>query len=201
MRIKSILLLIPILLIVSFIESKAQNNNRFEHKNQNALVFNMGLFDLLHLIEDNLPLTRQKIENMGFELAKVREKEGITDYTATPVKLADGIRLVNIDLWERSDELGEHTFFILDIKNKMIMRQELENHLGEFVFLPEDHIALGKTAMYGKLVRESEFTALYTREPENILLNVSFYSTEPSEQSSSDPGLTYREFYRRRGAK
>ena len=142
----------------------------------------MDIFSLFHLIEGNMPLTRQKIEDIGFVLVKTREKDGYTDYIATPVDLNDGAKLVNIDLWERNDESGRHIFFILDIKNRVVTRKELENHLGSFALLPDGDITLGKTAIYEKIVRGSEFSALYTQAPQNILLNVSFSSIEPLEQ-------------------
>ena len=132
---RNILLLLLILLIVSGIDCKAQNNNIHDndHSNEvNIMELDMNIFCLLNLLESNMPLTRQKIMDIGFDLIKDEGGGGRTDYTATPIELNDGTILDGIELRDITTHDKEGTFFILRIKNKRITKDFFTNFIYSF---------------------------------------------------------------------
>lgn len=179
---KNVLRLLLILLIVSIMSDLSLGNPLSEYKKPATLELDMDIFSLLRLLEVNLPLTLQKVTDAGFELAKLEKGPRLGEYTASQVALNDGAVLKRIHLAMRDVESGRHMFFLFVVKNKTITRQELENHLGKFVLLPEECIANPNAVSYRKEIGGSNIYVLYTREPKNILINVAFSSIEPLEQ-------------------
>ncbi len=158
----------------------AQSDPHLNIKKTATVKFNMDIFSLLRLLEANSPLTLQKITDLGFELTRIEKGPRQGWHTASRVALNDGVVLNPIKLEARSDESGRHIYFLLNIKNKVITRPELERRLGKFVLLPKEHM-IADVDIYRKEIGEASIHAIYTRKPENILLRVSFRSTEPLE--------------------
>ena len=84
----------------------------------------MDIFSFLRQLESNMPLTRQKITDMGFELTKIEKGPRRGDYCASPIALNDGIRLRHIILSMRNVESGISLFLIINIENEIITPQE-----------------------------------------------------------------------------
>ena len=181
-----LLLLLLILLIVSDIDCKAQNSDMstYKLKNEvNIMKLDMNIFCLLNLLEANIPLTKQKIMDIGFELAMAGEGQNKGDYTAIPVELNDGVILDNIELREINSRYNKGTFFILNIKRKRITHRELKNNLGEFTLfaLPRGDSVLEKI-VYRKRIGKFDIRAAYGQEEKDVLLGISFNSIERLEQ-------------------
>ena len=130
-----------------------------------------------------MPLTRQKITDMGFELTKIEKGTFRDDYSAPPMALNDGVRLRDITLSVRNVESGISLFLMINITNKTITPQEMEKQLGGFAVLHFDGVIVsGKTITYAKEVGEFGIFALYDQNGKDVLSNVSFTSVEPLEQ-------------------
>ena len=179
---KNILILLLILLIVSSINGNA-NSNPIEGKKTHTTELNMDIFSFLRQLESNMPLTRQKITDMGFELTKIEKGTFRDDYSAPPMALNDGVRLRDITLSVRNVESGISLFLMINITNKTITPQEMEKQLGGFAVLHFDGVIVsGKTITYAKEVGEFGIFALYDQNGKDVLSNVSFTSVEPLEQ-------------------
>ena len=177
-----LLLLLLILLIVSDIDCKAQNSDMSTYKLKsevNIMKLDMNIFCLLNLLKANMPLTRQKIMDIGFGLVKDGWGGGRTDYTAGPIALNDGTFLDGIELRDINTPFEKGTFFIIDIKNKRITHRELENNLGEFTLfaLPRGDSVLEKI-VYRKRIGKFDIRAAYGQEERDVLIGVSFNSIE-----------------------
>ena len=171
-----------ILLIVSSINGNA-NSNPIEGKKTHTTELNMDIFSFLRQLESNMPLTRQKITDMGFELTKIEKGPRRGDYCASPIALNDGIRLRHIILSMRNVESGISLFLIINIENEIITPQEMEKQLGGFAVLHFDGVIVsGKTITYAKEVGEFGIFALYDQNGKDVLLSVALTSVEPLEQ-------------------
>ena len=183
---KNILLLLLTLLIASGIDCKAQNNDVYDYSHPdevNIMKLDMNIFCLLNLLEDNMPLTRQKIMNIGFELIKDGWGGGRIDYISIPIELNDGTILDGIELRDINTQFEIGTFFLLHIKNKRITRKELEENFGEFTIfaLPRGDSVLEKI-VYRKRIGKFDIRAAYGQEEKDVLLGISFNSIERLEQ-------------------
>ncbi len=159
-----------------------QSEPMSKYKKSISIKLNTDIFGLLNLLKDELPLTRQKIANSGFDLSNVNKYEWHDEYIAPKIMLMDGAILNYAKLITMNIEGGIDIFFIFRIKNKMITRQELESQLGTFVVSYGDGLVNNAVITYQRKIGESYIFATYTSEPPNILLNVSFSSIEPLEQ-------------------
>ena len=174
---KKILLLLLTLLIASGTGCRAQDNDMHEFTSKNdvsVMKLDMDIFSLLNMLEDNMPLTRQKIIDAGFELTK----DGWGgSYTATSIELNDGTILDDIELRDITSPGQEGTLFILNIKNKRITRKELEENLGAFTLysLPRGH-SIKEEIVYRKRVGCSDILAGYGQKERDVLIGISFDS-------------------------
>ena len=143
----------------------------------------MNIFCLLNLLEDNMPLTRQKIMNIGFELIKDGWGGGRIDYISIPIELNDGTILDGIELRDINTQFEKGTFLLLYIRNKILTRNELEDNLGEFTLydLPRGD-SVDEKITYRKRVGEYDILAGYDQEKSDVLLVISFDSVERLQQ-------------------
>ena len=183
---KNILLLLSILIIMIGIDCKAQNNDRHEYglENEvNIMKLDMNIFCLLNLLEANMPLTRQKIMDAGFELLRIEEGQKRGSYAATPIELNDGVILDDIEFREVNGSPENGTLFILNIKNKRITRRELEENLGEFTLygIPRGH-SINEKIVYRKRVGKFDILAAYGQEERDLLIGIAFHSIERIQQ-------------------
>ena len=183
---KNILLLLLTLLIASGIDCKAQNNDVYDYSHPdevNIMKLDMNIFCLLNLLEDNMPLTRQKIMNIGLELIKDGWGGGRIDYISIPIELNDGTILDGIELRDINTKFQRGTFFLLYIKNKRIAISELKDNFGEFILydLPRGDSADEKIT-YRKRVGKFNIFAGYDQKESDLLLVISFNSIERLKQ-------------------
>ena len=162
-------------------KSNAESNPA-EYKKPNTIELNTDIFNLLHLLESNMPLSRQKIMDMGFKLTRIEKGPRRGSYSVAPVALNDGVLLNKIRLSVRNAGPYMSMYILLNIKNKVITRQEIENLLGKFVLVPKEDTISEETTVYVKIVEESDITAVYEREAKGALLRISFGFVEPLEQ-------------------
>ena len=158
-------------------------SNPVEDKKPCTIELNVDVFSFLRQIENNMPLTRQKIADMGFELSKIEKGQFRGYYSASPMTLNDGVRLRDITLSVRNVESGISLFLMINITNKTITPQEMEKQLGGFAVAPMEHVVVLRDRItYSKAVGDFGIFAFYDREEKDVLRNVSFTSVEPLEQ-------------------
>lgn len=180
---KNVLPLLLALLIVITTKAYAHASPISECKKMTTIELNTDIFGLIHLMKDSLPLTKQKIEDIGFELSDAYKYIWRDEYAASQIVLNDGTVLKYIELTTMHTEDNKSIFFIFSIRNKAITRQELESQLGKFVVFQGDGLVSNKVIIYYRKFGESYIHAVYTQgRPKNILLKMSFDSPGPLEQ-------------------
>ena len=154
---------------------------------EEVISIDMDFFELMNLLKENMPLSRQKIMDIGFELKWPPGGISSKSIRGKPIKLNDGVTLYDVVLDEPTSGPGGETFFYFSTTGKEILRDDVNAKLGK-----EKLIAIGMVHSvdeeYEYKINVSKFTCIITGYPpldQEVLSGLSFVYTEESPEAST----------------
>ena len=157
------------------------NENMYNSNNGGGITeLNLDFITLINTIKGKMPLTYQKIIDLGFELKSSRISSlGVKITKVNPVKLKDGIILGLITLREDPEAPDKNTLFTLTVKTRNVTRDKISRKLGTpmLVSEPRGHSA-NELFVYSINVDKFRILLSYTQQDPDILKMILFDSTE-----------------------
>ena len=185
------LLLVMSLLILSYSNAMARSDGGYMRADKNIsdeeiVSIDMNFFELMNLLKENMPLTRQKITNIGFELKCPQGDFNSKFIRGKPIKLNDGVILYDVVLDEPTGGPGWETFFYFSTTGREILRDDVNAKLGAEKLITKGMVhSVDEEDEYK--INVNRFACIVTSYPPldpDVLSGLSFVYTEESPEAS-----------------